>query len=65
MVSVRLPAVPAAATDVGETVTVQTLVTFAGSVALALAEPPPETLTWLVTAGGAFAATFTVTVIDG
>ena len=28
-------------------------------------EPPPETVTWLVTCDGAFEATFTVTVIAG
>jgi len=36
-----------------------------GSLALALAEPPPLTLTWLVTDAAALAATFTVTVIAG
>jgi hypothetical protein len=35
------------------------------SLALALAAPPPDTLTWLITWDGAFAATFTVTVIAG
>jgi hypothetical protein len=50
---------------VGDTVTVQPPVTFVGSVALAVAKPPPETLTWLVTCDGAFRATFTVTVIGG
>jgi hypothetical protein len=35
------------------------------SLAVADAEPPPETVTWLVTCDGAFDATFTVTVIAG
>ena len=35
----------------------------AGLLALAVADPPPETLTWLVTDAGAFAATLTLTVI--
>jgi hypothetical protein len=39
-----------------------TLVT---SLAVADAEPLPETVAWLVTCAGAFDATFTVTVIDG
>ena len=34
-----------------------------GSEAEAAADPPPETLAWFVTLVGAFAATFTVTVI--
>src|SRR5260370_1375616 len=33
------------------------------SLAFALTDPPPDTLTWLVTCEGAFGATFTVTVI--
>ena len=36
-----------------------------GSLAPALADPPPDTITWLVTREGAFAFTFTVTVIAG
>jgi hypothetical protein len=36
-----------------------------GSLAVAEPEPPPETVTWLVTCDGAFDATFTVTVIAG
>ena len=35
------------------------------SVALASAEPPPDTPTRFVTCDGAFDATFTVTVMDG
>jgi hypothetical protein len=35
------------------------------SLAVADADPPPETVTWLVTCDGAFDATFTVTVIAG
>jgi len=34
-----------------------------GSVAIALAEPPPDTVTWLLSCDAAFPATFTVTVI--
>jgi hypothetical protein len=34
-----------------------------GSLAVASADPPPDTLTWLVTDAGAAALTFTVTVI--
>src|SRR5437660_5137895 len=49
-VSVTVPAVPATADDLGDTVTTQS--TFVGSLALALAEPPPDTLTWLVTCAG-------------
>ena len=33
------------------------------SLALAVAEPPPETLTWFTWGDVAFAATFTVTVM--
>ena len=33
------------------------------SLPVAAADPPPATLTWLVTDGGALLATFTVTVI--
>jgi hypothetical protein len=40
-------------------------VMLAGSVAVTGLEPPPETVTWLVTCDGAFEATFTVTVIAG
>src|SRR5260370_1416895 len=35
------------------------------SLALAVAEPPPDTVTWLLTCDAAFDATFTVTVIAG
>jgi len=35
------------------------------SLALLAAEPPPDTLAWLVTWEGAFADTLTVTVIGG
>jgi hypothetical protein len=35
------------------------------SLAAAETEPPPETVTWLVSCEGAFDATFTVTVIAG
>ena len=35
------------------------------SLAVADAEPPPETVTWLVTCEAAFDATFAVTVIAG
>jgi hypothetical protein len=34
-----------------------------GSLSVAVAELPPDTLTWLVSNGGASVATFTVTVI--
>ena len=33
------------------------------SLAVALTEPPPETVTWLMTCDGALLATLTVTVI--
>ena len=35
------------------------------SVTLALGDPPPDTVAWLVTEGGAFGATLTVTTIVG
>jgi len=39
--------------------------TAVGSVALAMADPPPDTLAWLITCEGALKATFTITVIVG
>src|SRR5437588_5789963 len=39
--------------------------TIVASVAVLLAEPPPETVTPFVTLAGAFPATFTVTVMGG
>jgi hypothetical protein len=42
-----------------------TTVTVVGSTAFALAEPPPDTLTWLLCGELALEATFTVTVIAG
>jgi hypothetical protein len=41
------------------------LVIFVESVALAVVEPPPETLIWLSCGGVALFATFTITVISG
>ena len=61
---VRVPAVGATAGDAGDTVTAQPL-TFVTSVAAPPAEPPPETVTALVTVDGALDATLTVTVIAG
>ena len=36
-----------------------------GSLELAVTDPPPETLTWFVTVGGAPPPTLTLTVIGG
>jgi hypothetical protein len=53
--------------ELGETEPAEAVVgvTVVTSIALAPTDPPPVTLTWLVTNEGAFAATFTVTVIAG
>lgn len=50
-----------ATTDIGDALPAMAV----ASVALALAEPPPVTITWFAACDGALEATFTVTVMAG